>query len=200
MSIPRSELGITLGPDQTGVKPQEYPFPLDKVIADLRLGFRISGRSLLPETEERQLIGGMVQSVTKFGDDLFTLYARAEDLPIFFGGGTHPIQYEGGIRRRKQLQIGEGTGGLEAWIITQRLGQASLDFAVENDHGDAIDNGEFSRRYRASMFDKRLTEELMRRMQEDFEKETAGFKTVRVDFSWISEESPQYPLIAGFPT
>ncbi len=76
MSTPRSELGITLGPDQTGVKPQEYPFPLDKVIADLRLGFRISGRSLLPEAEEHQLIGGMVQSVTRFGEDLFTLYAR----------------------------------------------------------------------------------------------------------------------------
>ena len=199
MSTPRSELGITLGPDQTGVKPPEYPFPLDKVTADLRLGFRISGKSLLPETEGHQLIGGLVQSVTKFGDDLFTLYARAEDLPIFFRGGTHPIQYEGGIRRKKQLQIGEGTGGLEAWIITQRFGRTSLDFAVENDHGDTIDNGEFSRRYHASMFDKRLTEELMRKMQEDFEKGPPGFETIRVDFSWISEESPQYPLIAGLP-
>ena len=199
MSIPRSELGMTLGPDQTGVKPQEYPFPLDKAIADLRLGFRISERSLLPETEGHQLIGGMVQSVTKFGDDLFTLYARAEDLPIFFRGDTHPTQYEGGIRRRKQLQIGEGTGGLEAWVIAQRLGQTSLGFAIENDYGDSIDVVEFSRRYNSSIFDRNLTEELMGRMQEDFEKGAAGFKTVRVDFSWISKESPQYPLIAGLP-
>ncbi len=127
---------------------------------------------------------------------------RAENLPIFFGGVIHPTQYEGGIRRRKQLQSGEGTGGLEAWIIAQGFGRASLDFAVENDHGDAIDIGEFSRRYVSSGFDRLMTEELMRRIREDFEQQYAAHKGIGIEFAWVSEEdsqSPLFPLIADNP-